>query len=81
MAEKQVKVFSTPTCPWCKRAKQFLDINGVKYTDLNVAEDKAAREEMINRTHQMAVPTVMIDTDFVIGYNEKTLKEKLELKT
>jgi glutaredoxin 3 len=81
MAEKQVKLFSTPTCPWCKRAKQFLDINGVKYTELNVAEDKSAREEMINSTHQMAVPTIMIDTDYVIGYNEKALKEKLELKT
>jgi glutaredoxin-like YruB-family protein len=79
MADKVVKIFSTPTCPWCKRAKQFLDSNGVKYLDLNVAEDKAAREEMINKTHQMAVPTILIDADFVIGYNEKALKEKLGL--
>ena len=79
MADKVVKIFSTPTCPWCKRAKQFLDSNGVKYLDLNVAEDKAAREEMINKKHQMAVPTILIDADFVIGYNEKALKEKLGL--
>lgn len=77
MAEKQVKVFSTPTCPWCKRAKEFLSTNGVRYTELNVAEDRAAREEMINSTHQMAVPTIMIDTDYIIGYNEKVLREKL----
>lgn len=77
MAEKQVKVFSTPTCPWCKRAKEFLTSNGVRYTELNVAEDRAAREEMINSTHQMAVPTIMIDTDYIIGYNEKVLREKL----
>ena len=80
MAEKQVKVFSTPTCPWCKRAKEFLTSNGVRYTELNVAEDRAAREEMINSTHQMAVPTIMIDTDFIIGYNEKVLKEKLGIQ-
>lgn len=80
MAEKQVKVFSTPTCPWCKRAKEFLTTNGVKYTELNVAEDKVAREEMINGTHQMAVPTIMIDNDFIIGYNEKVLREKLGIK-
>ncbi len=79
MTDKVVKVFSTPTCPWCKRAKQFLDSNGVKYLDLNVAEDQEAREEMINTTHQMAVPTILIDADFVIGYNEKALKEKLGL--
>ena len=77
MAEQQVKVFLTPTCPWCKRVKLFLDLKGIKYTEFNVAEDKVAREEMINSTHQMAVPTIMIDADFVIGYNEETLKEKL----
>ena len=80
MTDKTVKVFSTPTCPWCKKVKQFLDANGVKYEDLNVAEDKTAREEMVNKTHQMAVPTISIGDDYVIGYNEKSLKEKLEIK-
>jgi glutaredoxin len=42
-----------------------------------VAEDKAAREEMINTTHQMAVPTISIDSDYVVGFNEQALKEKL----
>jgi glutaredoxin 3 len=77
MTEKIVKVYSTPTCPWCRKIKQFLDEHNIKYLDLNVAEDKTAREEMINTTHQMAVPTTSIDGEFVIGYNEKSLKEKL----
>jgi glutaredoxin 3 len=77
MTDKLVKVFSTPICPWCKRVKQFLETNGIKYQDLNVADDINAREEMINTTHQMAVPTIIIDSEFVIGYNEKALKEKL----
>ena len=42
-----------------------------------MAEDKVARDEMINTTHQMAVPTITIDTDIVVGFDEKTLKEKL----
>jgi glutaredoxin 3 len=80
MPDKQVKIFSTPTCPWCKRTKQFLDANGIKYQDVNVAEDKVARDEMVNKTHQLGVPTIMIDAEFVIGYNEKALREKLGLK-
>jgi glutaredoxin 3 len=80
MAEKQVKIYSTPTCPWCKRVKLFLDTNHIKYQDLNVAEDKTAQDEMISLTHQMAVPTIAIDGQFVIGYNEKELKEKLDIK-
>ena len=80
MADKVVKVYSTPTCPWCRRTKQFLDNNGIKYQDLNVADDKAAREEMINVTHQMSVPTIMIDTEMVVGFKEAELKEKLGIK-
>jgi glutaredoxin 3 len=80
MAEKQVKVYSTPTCPWCKKVKQFLADNNVQYQDLNVADDKGARDEMIKMTHQMAVPTVSVNGDFVVGYNEKAIKEKLNIK-
>jgi glutaredoxin 3 len=79
MTDRIVKVYSTPTCPWCIKTKQFLDLNNIKYQDLNVADDKAAREEMINTTHQMAVPTISIDGKFVIGFSEKSLKEKLGL--
>ena len=77
MTDKQVKVYSTPTWPWCRKAKQWLDANNIKYQEFNVAEDKVAREEMMDTTHQMAVPTIAIDGEFVIGYNEKSLKEKL----
>ncbi len=79
MAGKQVKMYSTTTCPWCKKAKQFLDNNGIEYLEFNITENKAAREEMINTSHQMAVPTISIDGEFIIGYNEAALKEKLEL--
>ena len=81
MTDKQVIVYSTPTCPWCKRTKELLDSNGIKFTDLNIADDKSARDEMIKNTHQMAVPTISVDGDYIIGYNEKAIKEKLGLKT
>jgi len=57
----------------------LLDENGIKYQDLNVAEDRAARQEMLNTTHQMSVPTILIDGDIVVGFNEKLLREKLGL--
>ena len=79
MGAKEVKVYSTPTCPWCKRVKQFLDDNGIKYKDFNVAEDPAAREEMINKCKQLAVPTICIDDKVIVGFNEAQLKEKLGL--
>ena len=59
--------------------KSFLDANNIPYQDLNVAEDKAAREEMISKSGAMAVPVIEIDGEFVIGFDKAQLKEKLGL--
>jgi len=56
-----------------------LEANNIPYQDLNVAEDKAARDEMINKSGQMAVPVIEINGDFVVGFDEAQLKEKLGL--
>jgi len=80
MAEKQDKVYSTVTWPWCRKAKEWLDANHIKYQEFNVGEDQKARQEMLSVTHQLAVPVITIDTDYVVGFNEKLLKEKLEIK-
>ncbi len=79
MSTKEVKVYSTPTCPYCKMAKSFLDANNIPYQDLNVAEDKAAREEMVSKSGQMTVPAIEIDGEISVGFDEAWLKEKLEL--
>jgi len=59
--------------------KSFLDANNIPYQDLNVAEDKAAREEMIAKSGQMSVPVIDIDGELVIGFDEPQLKQKLGL--
>lgn len=73
----EVKVYSTPSCPWCKRAKKFLEDNSIPFKDIDVAADKAAREEMIRKSGQLGVPVIEIDGEIVIGYNEPKMKEKL----
>ncbi len=79
MSDKEIKVYSTPTCPYCKMVKKFLQDNSISYQDLNVAEDRAALEDIINRSGQMGVPVIDIDGELVIGYNQVQLKEKLRL--
>ena len=79
MGAKEVKVYSTPTCPYCKITKKFLEDNSIEYQDLNVAEDKAAREEMVRSSGQMGVPVIDIDGELVLGFDRARLKEKLGL--
>jgi glutaredoxin-like YruB-family protein len=79
MSTKAVKVYSTPTCPWCKRAKKFLEDNGIAYDDLDVGGAKEAREEMVRKSGQMAVPVIEIDNEVGVGFDEGWLREKLGL--
>ena len=75
----QVKVYSTPTCPWCKRTKQLLDENKIPYQNFDVASDKAARDDMVSKTGQLGVPVVDIDGDILVGFNEQWIRQKLGL--
>jgi glutaredoxin 3 len=57
----------------------LLDENKVVYKNLDVATDKAARDEMVSKTGRLAVPVVDIDGEVSVGYDEKWLKQKLNL--
>jgi glutaredoxin len=57
----------------------LLDDNKVVYKNLDVATDKAARDEMVSKTGRLAVPVVIIDGEVSVGYDEKWLKQKLNL--
>ncbi|HME87432.1 MAG TPA: glutaredoxin domain-containing protein [Candidatus Nanoarchaeia archaeon] len=78
-ASPTVKIYSTPTCPWCDRTKQFFKENGVKYTDINVAVDAKARGYMIQRSGQMGVPVIEIGNKIIVGYDEESLRDALDL--
>jgi glutaredoxin 3 len=58
----------------------LLDKNKIVYEDIDVAGNKAAREEMVNRTGQIGVPVIDIDGDISVGYNEGWIKQKLNLQ-
>ena len=77
---KNVIVFSTSTCPWCVKVKEFLKQNNIKYTEKNVGEDQKAADYMIEKTGQMGVPVTEIDGKFVVGFDVAGLKKALGLK-
>lgn len=76
----KVTVYSTPGCPWCKKAKQLLEAHSIAYSDLNVASDALARQEMVRKSGQLGVPVTEIDGQIVIGYDEAKLKQLLSLQ-
>ena len=77
MADKKVVVYSTPTCPYCKRAKDYLSRKGIPYTDINVAQDREKANEMIEKSGQMGVPVITIDNEVIVGFNQDLLDKML----
>jgi len=77
MADKKVVIYSTPTCPYCKRAKDYLSRKGIPYTDINVAQDREKAKEMIQKSGQMSVPVIIIDNEVVVGFDQALLDKLL----
>ena len=77
MADKKVVIYSTPTCPYCKRAKEYLSRRGISYTDIDVAQDKEKAREMTQKSGQMSVPVIIIDDEIVVGFNQAQLDKLL----
>jgi glutaredoxin-like YruB-family protein len=76
---KSVKIYSTPTCPWCIKTKQFLKDNNIPFEDADVSSDEKAAQEMIKKSGQMAVPVLDIEGTIIVGYNIESIKEALGL--
>lgn len=69
-----VKIYSTPTCPYCVRAKAYLDSKSIQYENYDVSSDKEKLDEMVKISGQMGVPVLDIDGNIIIGFD----KEKID---
>lgn len=76
---KKIKVYSTPTCPFCIMAKKFLKDNNIEFEDIDVSRDIKAAKEMVEKTGQMGVPVIEIDGEIVIGFDRDKIKKLLNL--
>jgi len=77
--DKRVTVYSTSTCPYCIRAKQFLKDNNIAFTDYDVSAQQDKADEMISKSGQMGVPVLDIDGEIIVGFDKERIKEALGL--
>ena len=76
----KVIMYTTPTCVYCKAAKEFFQEHSVQYEEKDVVQDEQAREDMIQKSGQLGVPVIDIDGEIVIGFDKKRLSELLGIK-
>lgn len=72
-----IKVYSTPSCPYCIMAKKYLDSKKLKYEEVDVSKDKLAAGEMIGKSHQRGVPVMDIDGDIIVGFDKDKIDKAI----
>ena len=75
----KVKIYTTITCPWCVKTKEFFKAHNIKYQEFNVGEDEKARNEMFEKSGQFGVPITDINGTIIVGFDKESLKKALGL--
>lgn len=77
---RQVTVYTTPTCSWCNTLKSYLNMNHIRFTDIDVSRDEAAAREMVRRSGQQGVPQTLIGGEMIVGFDKKRINRLLEIQ-
>ena len=73
-------VYTTPTCPWCDKVKEWLKQHNIKFKEIDVSVDEESAKKMIEKTGQMGVPITESNGQFVIGFDVDKLKKLFNIK-
>jgi glutaredoxin-like protein NrdH len=80
---RELVLFALSTCGWCRKARNFLDENKLKYSYVYVDllqgdAQKEVFEEVKTRNPRKTFPTLVINGEEVLaGFNEDKYKEVL----
>jgi len=75
----KVTVYSTESCQWCAKAKEFFKENKIAFTNKNVGKDAKAAKEMIAKSGQKGVPVIDINGKIIVGFDDGELRKALKL--
>lgn len=78
---KPVTIYTTPTCGYCKGAKEFMQTHNVQFTEVDVSSNQEKAKEMIEKSGQMGVPVILVGEgegqELIIGFDQPRLAEVL----
>jgi glutaredoxin 3 len=72
-ASPEIEIYTTPFCPYCRRAKALLEHKGVGYREIDVSTTPAIRDAMAERAGgARTVPQIFVDGQH-IGDSDRLL--------
>ncbi|MDR3163970.1 MAG: glutathione S-transferase N-terminal domain-containing protein [Synergistaceae bacterium] len=73
-----VAVYSTSSCPWCVKAKEYLSSLGVPFQAIDVGVDRDAAKEIVEKTRQRGVPVIRVGERYIVGFDQDAIKSALK---
>ncbi|MAG52404.1 MAG: NrdH-redoxin [Nanoarchaeota archaeon] len=74
-----VTIYTTPTCGYCHKSKEFFKEHNIKYTEKDVTKDQAALNDMMQKSGSTSVPVIDVDGEIIVGFDEGKLKKALNI--
>lgn len=78
--QPKVIMFTTPTCSFCNNAKRYFREKNIRFTEVDVARDPKAAEDMLRRTGQRGVPVILINNRPIVGFDIPRINSLLNIK-
>lgn len=70
-----VKIYTTPTCPYCLMAKDYFNAKKLPFKEIDVSTDQEKAEEMVKLSGQMGVPVIQIDDVIIVGFDKERIEK------
>jgi len=64
-----VKVYTTPTCPYCYTLKEFLKEHNIEFEDIDISKDEKVKDDIIKRSGAIGAPIIEVDGEIVVGFD------------
>ena len=73
-----IKIYKTPSCPYCNRALALLESKGVSaIQEIDISTDESLREEMLRVSGgRKTVPQIFIGSTHVGGFDDLSALDK-----
>lgn len=78
-----VKVYTTNTCYYCTKLKDYLKQNNIEFKEIDVSKDAEEARKLVETTHEYGVPQTFIKKNkkdngaWVIGFDRKKIDKIL----
>ncbi len=75
-----ITLYSTPSCPYCKLVKEYLQEQKVAFTEVDVSQDNESIQKMVKLSGQMGVPVIDVNGQIIVGWNKNALEEVIKVQ-